>query len=368
MENAQKQLERLTRPFWLQNTMYDECAVMIRRADGSITAKLLFPPVRIIEVRDCLLQTVYREGTDYIWDGEHHILLRPEGSSIPYFTPNDLAGIDENGEQIRAWGDTAKGWTKESPWDGLGRSRFQNALYCIGAFLYEKQFAVTYEYAAGAWQGPVTPYQGERLPHTLQKLTSEKHLHLCFYGDSIFTGCDASAMYDRPPYQESFPELVKAVLSDTYGAEICLSNPSVAGMDSVWGAAHAEELVAALHPDLVYLGFGMNDIERPGNETAANIQSIMDTIRRRNPACEFVVVVPMVPNAAGGFLQRQKELSAAYAALTGEGTALADMFAVHTEILKWKDFSATSGNNINHPNDWLIRVYAMQLLSVLVKF
>ena len=367
MLNYETDFQKNAMPFWRTNQMFNECTTMIKRTNGQITAKLLFTPLKIIEVRDVTLEKIYTEGKDYRWDAGTNMLIWMEESSIPYFTENDLAGKDENGKLITAWGDTANGWKESAPWDSLGRSRFGNALYCVSEFYYSKQIAVTYEYQYEDWQGSITEYQGDKLPKTMQKLESGEKLKLFLYGDSIFTGCDSSKMYNRKPNQDYFFTLLKKAMEDKYNTKITLSNPSVGGMDSKWGADNAEKLVASKSPDLVKIGFGMNDGGKTGEQVASNIQSIMDTVKSSNPDCEFVIVAPMVPNAASGFLMTQDQFPAAYQKLSGEGVAYVDLFSMHSDILKAKDFSSTSGNNINHPNDWLIRVYAMNLISCLIK-
>lgn len=41
---ARNDLDEMVLPFWRQNMMYRESLAMIRRENGEITAKLLFPP------------------------------------------------------------------------------------------------------------------------------------------------------------------------------------------------------------------------------------------------------------------------------------------------------------------------------------
>ena len=353
-------------PFWKTNVMYQECVTMHKRPDGSITAKMLCTPVRILEVRDQTLQKVYQEGKDYQWIEGTNTLKWLDGSEIPFFTENDLAGKEENGENILAWEDKEHGWDEQNPWDALGRSRFRDALFCVSPFYYEKQIAVTYEYPFGAYTGQVTQYQGNLLPKTLEKLQAGGNFKLTFYGDSIFVGCDSSSLSGREPKQELFPNLVKKALEERYPVEIEFTNPSKGGMDSKWGADNAEKLAAGNRPDLVVIGFGMNDGGKTGADVANYVQSIMDTIRKSNPDCEFIVVAPMVANAKSGFLITQGEFPAAFAKLCGEGVAFVNMFGVHSDILRVKDFASTSGNHVNHPNDWLIRVYAMNLIACLL--
>ena len=63
---------------------------------------------------------------DYTWDKESNIPTLPAGSSIPYFTQNDIHGKDADGNYIPDFGSS-------TPWDEQGRSRFGNALYCVGS-------------------------------------------------------------------------------------------------------------------------------------------------------------------------------------------------------------------------------------------
>lgn len=51
-----------------------------------------------------------------------------------------------------------------------------------------------------------------------------------------------------------------------------------------------------------------------------------------------------------------------------KGCAVVDFYAIHKNILKYKNFVSTSGNNINHPNDWLIRVYAQNILASMLDY
>lgn len=353
-------LQKMTTPFWKMDTMHREATCMIVRDDGAITAKLAFKPLRIISVESNDLKTVYELDKDYTWDGESNVIVWKEGSAIPYFTQNDIQGKREDGSDLDLY----------PVWDDLGRSRFGNQLYCVSAFLYEKQIAVTYEYEYGSWEGEVTPYQGDKLPKTMAKLRAGETINLFYFGDSIFTGCDSSAMYNREPFQNSFPEFTKQVLEAKFGGRVKLYNPSVGGMQSDWGVKNIDKLVCdRADPDLVIIGFGMND-QFGGRVSANNVKTMMETVRARFPDCEFVVVACMVPNAEAGFLTNQASQPVAYKKLVGEteGCAFVNMFNCHKKLLENKDFISMSGNNINHPNDFLIRVYAQQILSVFLEY
>lgn len=362
MITASSEFEQLVLPFWRMDTMYNESTAMIEREDGTVTAKLLFKPKRILSVKDNALRKEFQEGVDYTWDGESNTLTWLEGSAIAYFTQNDLAGKREDGTLLKQFKDNAD-------FDKLGRARIGNALFCMQAYLYEKQIAVTYEYEYNSWYGDVTEYQGDLLPRTMETLRNHQNrLRVIFYGDSIFTGCDSSKMYNRAPNQDSFPAMVRQYLQEHFGAGISLQNPSVGGTGTAWGAENADTLVADRHPDLVFIGFGVNDGNTAPATAAANIRSIIDTVSEKNPDCEFVVVAPVLPNRDSGFLTVQGEFRGLYKALSREGVAFVDMSTFHEKLLERKDFISMSGNNVNHPNDWLIRVYAMNLLSVFVEW
>ena len=50
----------------------------------------------------------------------------------------------------------------------------------------------------------------------------------------------------------------------------------------------------------------------------------------------------------------------------GQGDILVNMTDVHDHLLTRKRFVDMTGNNINHPNDYLIRVYAQVILKTLI--
>jgi len=53
--------------------------------------------------------------------------------------------------------------------------------------------------------------------------------------------------------------------------------------------------------------------------------------------------------------------------LTRKGIVVADMTGVHAELLKHKIYQDMTGNNVNHPNDYLARWYAQTMLGLLIR-
>lgn len=360
---AREQRDQLVMPFWLQDTMYNESTSMIQREDGSITANMLFIPTEIISVKDTYLQKEYVEGVDYTWEHGTNQLKWLKGSSIQYFTQNDIHGWNEDG-------------TAQFQDDELGRSHFASALFCTSAFLYEKHIYVTYKYEAGSWDGPTTSFQGDKLTRTMEKLQKGgETIKTVFYGDSIFTGCDCSGMYNREPFQPILSTVIKESLEEYYDVTIDMHNPSVGGMTSEWGATNAVENCASQNPDLVIMSFGMNDGWNDAKAyTRRHMQTIIDETLKVNPNCEFIIVSMMVPNSNAGFYNNHFDFAEEFAKMPNAkenenvNIAFANMFKMHEHMLETKDFIAMSGNNINHPNDWLARVYAMNILSCMVDF
>ena len=78
-----------------------------------------------------------------------------------------------------------------------------------------------------------------------------------------------------------------------------------------------------------------------------------------------------VGNKDGGFASKIKPMLEGIhdrIAQSEEGVATAGIFRFHTYMLEGKNYIDFSGNGINHPNDYMIRLYAQQLLSTVVDF
>ncbi len=358
--------------FWKNSTMYNESITMMKRSGGEIYAKTLFVPTKINAVVDVYLQKEYKEGVDWEWVKGTNKIKWLSGSSIPYFTDNDLSGKDSKGNYI-----------PEFPaWSDGGRSRFGNALYCVSSFLYEKQICISYTYdtAQVAKQGiKYTQYQGDKLKNTVNKLKNGEKLKVLFYGDSIFSGCDASGMYSREPYMPYMHSLIQQELSRNTKGKVQVDNLSVGGWtvengrDALSGEVGGYNYSGKYKGyDLLILSFGMNNAHTPKEEYIAATKAIVDRIKKENPNLEVILVSCMNPNPRVGWDVNQKHQGGWLKEIAAQSkyssyTAVVDFYAVHKSILAYKDFSATTGNNINHPNDWLIRVYAQNILAAMIK-
>ena len=162
--------------------------------------------------------------------------------------------------------------------------------------------------------------------------------------------------------------MVTSALKREYGYDDIVSvNKAQGGQGIVWGLQNINSLVAAENPDLVFIGFGMND--NTDNATYGSyIKSMISQVRQSNPNCEFILIGTMLPNAEvkGFFTNHDKYVLALdEIAKTNKGIAVADVTTVHNDLLKIKRYYDMTGNNVNHPNDFLARIYAQVIMQTL---
>ncbi len=343
-------------PIWKGGLIRDE-TVLFMTGDREPEASLLLEPAAIVAVRSPDLKTTYEPGRDYTVDGR--VLRLPHGSRVPFVTRAEMYPAEaEAGDAFARKG------------GGLLRGSMPG-----GKRFCEMQASVTYnsdEAGCGSYEPP--PFAGHVLRRTLAKLEVKQPLAVVLYGDSIAAGAETSGFWNVAPRLPSWGELVRLALEHRYGGKVALSNPSVGGKSSDWGRDNAESLVAARTPDLVIIAFGMGDaheVNRFSNaDYKANIQSIIDTVRRANPACEFILVGTMLanPEAKGfhgeqiGYLEPLHQLAS-----TNHGVAVADVSSLHAFMLTRKKFWDMSGNGVNHPSDFLARVYAQVIMALLAE-
>jgi lysophospholipase L1-like esterase len=327
--NPNYSFDEMIMPFWSGNTICNEFMLMTSYSGGTPEAPFLFTPTGIISVKNSYLNLNYTQGSD--WYYENGKLKLPAGSRITYVNYSEL--------------------NPPSPTEGH--------------YYHDRQIAVTYTHN-GVWNGPVPQYAGSNMPNTLSKLTHGQPVKLVLYGDSISAGYNASGFTGALPYMPSWGLLVVDKLQRTYGSAVTFKNPSVAGTQSSWGVSNVHTLVTSENPDLVIVAFGMNDGTAGVSSVTfkSNIQAIINDVRATNPNAEFILVAPMLANPDSSYAGSQASYKSELQTLTGVGTVLADMTGTHQELLKTKKYGDLTGNNINHPNDFLIRWYAQEAVGV----
>lgn len=340
------------RPFWLSATMEGESVLFVKEsAAAQAKAAVLFEPTKIVSVCSSSGEVVYAEGRDYVWKQGSREIVLPPGSRIVCKTPQDLR---------RPAGSQRHRLTHR---DGNGEILFGG-----GHEYHDMQTLITYEHKTGVWAGPVPSFAGGQLPRTIKRLAEKQPVQIALLGDSISTGCNASGWAKTPPFQPAYQDLLVLNLQSVYGVKVSLANFAVSGTDTAWGLGQIGKVIEA-KPDLVILAFGMNDSAgRPAAQYQANIQAMIDAVRKARPDAEFILVATMLGNKDWALLRQDlfPQYRDALAALCGPGVVLADMTSIWAELLKHKRDWDLTGNGVNHPNDFGHRVYAQVLSALLI--
>jgi len=330
-------LSDMLTPIWKSHQMVNETLLPVSPDGGSPEGRLLFAPDGKLLVRDYALDKTYQEGADYIVDG--NCIRLPPGSAIPFMTEKQL------------YPDSADAPPKTMPsWKG-GYVAFTE-----GNFWNDRQIAVTYDHKDD-WRGPIPSSAPGQLLRTKEKLRVGLPLKVALLGDSISAGSSASR--ERSPHVQGWGELAVEGLRQKCHSEITFVNPSLGGMVSAWGKKVAPFFVAPEKPDLCIIGFGMNDGGGiPVDQYLTNTKAIIECVRQQNPEAEFILVASWPPNEKWRKLSPMDGYLAALKTLESKRIAVADVWSVASYILKTKRYGDIGGNHVNHPNDFMVRVYA----------
>jgi lysophospholipase L1-like esterase len=351
---------------WEGNTIYQE-PICFLDMNKECSRELLYIPSKILKVEAVDGSRCYEEGKDYVVQGKK--ILRTENSSIPVFSKDSLL-VPFRGEKYAEW------------------LRIPSGEYFVKIFpeVIQYQVLVTYIHEQ-RWDGAVPENVTALLPRTMRKLSQKEHINLVFYGDSITAGWEASGCDEyaidmntleefhnyshRPPYLPAWATLVTEAVMEHYGyRDIMKVNRGAGGSTSLWGCTNAAALVNPHHPDMVILAFGMNNLQDEPEKFEQEIKEIITIIRSNNPDCEFLLVSAMTPTTevmglVGHKLAQHQE--ALYRLQkTMDGVAVAPVNTMFRELsYHGKQHFDITGNCINHPNDFSVRIYAQTVLSAL---
>ena len=264
-------------------------------------------------------------------------LRRAPGSRIPDFSTNILYGKED---------------FRHDQFPGFGNGPF---------FVY-----VDYAHREKWGRPPVKAELGAaRLPQTRQKLQAGEPVRIVAFGDSITAGGDASE-----PGLTFWERWATALRQKHPRAGITTINGATGGDTTVQGLERLQEKVLRQKPDLVLIGFGMNDHNREGfgvplDAFAANLRMMIHRIRAESGA-ETVLLSAFPPNPKWHFGSHNM---AAYANATEqvaqeERCAFADVYHLWMSVAARKKPGDLLANNINHPNDFGHWIYFEALQAI----
>ncbi len=319
------------------HTQMGESVILIGEEPARLAfAPLLSKPVRVRSTyRDGLPQTIhYEPGRDYVLEATGQI-RRPAGSRIPDFRTNVLYGKED---------------FNHSQFPGFGNGGF----------------FVFVDYSHREKWSPLPPpadLRGRGLAKTQQKLRAGGKVRIVAYGDSITAGGDATA-----PGLIFWERWADALRQKYPRATIETVNGATGGDSTVQGLQRLSAKVLAQKPDVLLIGFGMNDHNRGGVPPAAfadNLRTMIDRVRADTGA-EVVLFSAFPPNPKWHYGTHNM---AAYAAAT-EGVArekqcgFANVYPLWLQFADKKKPEDLLGNNINHPNDFGHWIYFQALLAM----
>ncbi|MCF7817033.1 MAG: hypothetical protein K9M54_04060 [Kiritimatiellales bacterium] len=313
------------------------------------SAHLLFKPTEIQTVQRANRSQVFTNGIDYTVSADGLISLTP-ASRIPvldyYAAAIDATFyrfVDTNGIPFYSPGGTYK----HSDYDVV----------------------VTYTHASGSLDELEAGNWFSSLTTSIYQLRTRQPLNVTFFGDSITAGAQASAPTVEP-FAPAYPTQVVDALKTRFGYDqINYANKAVGGKTSTWGLQEIQQVIDT-DPDLVVLAFGMNDAS--GNTPTAtykqNTEGMIQALRAANPNVGIVLVAEFSPNpewASAHYDLRAQNRDALYDLYSKyENMAFVDVGAVSRPIAARKKFQDFSGNDLNHPNDFLHKIYADSILNV----
>ncbi len=352
----------MLQPYWMGNVIYNE-QLMIVEKDGVVEGHLLYEPERILSVRDWSLENEYTEGVDYVVSGS--TITLPEGSSIPVFRDEWSRG--ENVPEEYPEGNAGTGYQM------IGDD--QTVMYTETGLIWRNYIHVSYVYDPEDVDRTKVKAFEDELYGLTQMIENKQTVNMVVFGDSISEGHSSSELWSHAPYQPPYAKLVAEGLREFGGVEVNFSNLSVGGKDSNWAADDLQiaDLVA-LDPDFLILAFGTNDTmnDLAGNRYRANIEKIIDAVKMANSECQILLIAPFPSNEKVKSAQCHELICQRLQEIAAESDYLdigyVSMYEGCLEMLKVKNYYELAGNNANHPNDFIHRFYAMNILSAIFDF
>ena len=336
-------LEGYTAPIWKQSVIGNETVMFVGKDD---VTPLLFTPDEIISVRSADLKTTYEEGVDYVLqDGKIGLT---ENTSIPY------------------WEEAEYYPEQEIPGRSYEKKGGGYLLYGEGTTFTYKQIAITYRHS-GSWSGYTPEDQSSEMSRILDKLKKKEPVTIVFYGDSIMAG--NYSVSGGPQWCQMIVDYLAARFEYEYPEDIQVYNSSEGGQNSSWAIENIGTKVAGYDPDLLVYAFGMNDYGSTPLQYSMQLVEAVDAVQDFCPDCDIMLVSPFRPNPEADYFDKQQkdfEPELVNIANEYEHVGYARVTSMHNELLKVKRYYDMTFNNINHPNEFMCRVYATTILSAML--
>jgi acyl-CoA thioesterase-1 len=288
---------------------------------------------------------IYAKGIDFTVNEEEGTIQRTSSSRIPDWSHHPLYGKED----------------------------FNHADYPDYS---NKRYTLYVDYQYDNLNAAPTPVPVQVMPDILprlyRKLMNGEAVTYVVFGDSISTGAEAS---EEP--RKYYNLFVEALRERFPKAVIQIQMKAIGGETSLRALSRVVADVIETNPDLVTIGYGMNDQNKQDDGSNAvslelykgNIAQMIEAIQKQTDA-ELILITPCLPNPLWKYASDNvAEYAGALRELGAEyGVVIADLQQIWlAELSAGKTHESLLLNNVNHPNDYGHQLYAQSLLQLVVR-
>lgn len=348
------------KPYWYSREIYNETVVFVGE-EGEAT--LMFEPDEVQSVRNYMLDTTFVDGRDYTIEG--NIIKRKKGGRAPYWEIDEYFMIEPNSTS------TVIGVNKSKADFDLDGNRFLR--YAEGTVFTSKQLAVTYRHSQ-LFDGVIPQHQPEKLTHFLGKLKISQPINVMVYGDSVAVGCSSSGTIyggNINPKMPNYAEIICSYIENAYNTKINLENQAVGGWKVVDCINNYDSRLKNKDIDLLILHIGGNDGNSNETKFVYELSQFLTMFFADYPQANVILQTPEKPNF-------QSTWTLNVGSIGGWTQIVADKHEFSQQIVcapvhlfsdwlesKNKRNRDWLANNINHPNDFFIRLYVQTILKIM---
>jgi hypothetical protein len=264
---------------------------------------------------------IYTEGTDYTIDYKEGTIARTVGSRIPDYAKHPLF--------------------EKTDFDQNNFSNYSNNPFFVWVdYATKKRDILNDDKTSTVF-----------LSKFKSKLENGEKVSIVSYGNSISAGIDLSNINDR--LQNRWVHYLQTQYPK---ATINLQDASLPGYTTLEAIAYWETYIGKKNPDLVLLGWGMNEANIGGmspKEYENNLVKLVQMTRAQNNA-EVIIYSCFSPNENWHYSNHSMNLytEAAKQAAEIANCAYVNVYDIFEKVFARKDQPSLLCNNINHPNNF----------------
>ena len=235
----------------------------------------------------------------------------------------------------------------------------------------------------------------EKIKAKQLNMLSNEPITIAFLGDSVTQGCfecyllnptKVETVYD---YENSYSNKLKRMLHILYPrVQVNVINSGISGDNATNGIKRLDRDVLSYHPDLVVVGFALNDCCGGENGVERYYNAMSEIVKRiKNSGAECIVLTPNMMNTATSCHLKDQHLITLSKTLAGlQNGGILDKYvekarrvAMENEVVlcdvyaKWKnmytagvDTTELLANKLNHPIRELHYIPAFMLLDCIL--